>query len=122
MACLINYAIRDGLLRAEVRGKSSYRDAAWIARDIVRQAAEQAVRRVLIDVRRLAERLGTLGPLSMAMGDPGDVYGYRIAVVDVKEYDPYYARHEAAARDRGYALRCFTNSADARNWLLDAGG
>ena len=122
MACLINYAVRDGLLRAEIRGKSTCQDAAWIARDIVKQTAEQAVRRVLIDVRRLAERLGTLGPLSMAMGDPGDVYGYRVAVVDVKEYDAYYARHEAAARDRGYALRCFTNSADARSWLLGAGG
>ncbi|MBI3372349.1 MAG: hypothetical protein HY017_11415 [Betaproteobacteria bacterium] len=119
MPCLINYAVRDGLLRAEVRGKSSYRDAAWIARDIVRQTAEQAVRCVLIDVRRLAERLGMLGSLSMATGDPGDVYGYRVAVVDVKENDGYYARHEIAARNRGYALRCFTDSAEARNWLLD---
>lgn len=122
MTCLINYAVRDGVLRAEIRGRCTDQEASWIARDIARQTAEQPVPRVLIDVRRLAERLGTLGSLSMAAGDPGDVNGYRVAVLDVKENDAYYAQHEEAARDRGYALRCFANAAEARNWLLAAGG
>ncbi len=122
MGCLINYAIRDGLLRAEVRGRSSLREAAWIARDIVEQAAQQTARRVLIDVRRLADRLGTLGMLSMASGDPGELSGYRVAIVDVQEHDGFYASHEAKARDRGYALRCFTSAEEAKSWLLNSVG
>ena len=120
MGCLISYATRDGLLRADVWGRSTLRDATWIARDIVEQA--QTLRRVLIDLRRLADRLGTLGTLSMALGDPGEVSGYRIAIVDVQENDPFYALHEVRARHRGYALRRFTSANEAKNWLLDAGG
>jgi len=121
MGCRINYAVRDGMLRAEISGRSSGHDAAWIARNIVEQADQQTVNRVLIDVRRLHDRLGTLGTLAMAAGNPGEVSGYRVAVVDVLEYDRYYAWHEAAARLRGYMLRCFTSAAEAVSWLRSAG-
>ena len=116
---MISYDTGDGLLRAKVWGKSTLRDATWIARDIVAQA--QSLRRVLIDLRRLADRLGTLGTLSMALGDPGEVSGYRVAIVDQQENDPYYALHEVRARHRGYLLRAFTSPDAAKNWLLDAG-
>ena len=122
MGCLINYAARDGLLRAEVWGKSSLHEAAWIARDIVEQTVQQAARHVLIDVRRLADRLGKLGMLSMVLVDPAELSGYRVAIVDIQEHDAFYARHEAKARDRGYALRCFTSAEDAKSWLLNSDG
>ena len=117
MGCRVEFALRDGMLRAVVSGKSSCADAAWIARNIVEQAGERIVKRVLIDVRRLAGRVGTLGTLSMANGDPGKVSGYRVAVVDVDENDPYYVFHEIAAGKRGYALRYFGNADAAADWL-----
>ena len=80
----------------------------------------QPLRRVLIDLRRLADRFGTLGTLSMALGDPGEVRGYRVAIVDVAEHDGYYAVHEARARMRGYALRRFASAAEAQSWLMGA--
>lgn len=121
MGCRINYAIRDGMLRAEISGRTSGADAAWIARNIVEQAVQLMVNRLLIDVRRLHDRLGALGTLAMATADPDEVSGYRVAVVDVKEYDGYYAWHEATAKNHGYALRCFTSASEAANWLQYAG-
>lgn len=117
MGCLINYATGDGMLRAVVSGRSTNEDAAWIARDIAEQADRHTVRRVLIDVRRLGDRVGTLGMLSLAAGTPGEIRGYRVAVVDAVENDAYYALHEMAAQARGYVMRCFTSVADAARWL-----
>lgn len=120
MGCLINYATGDGVLRAVVTGRSTQQDAAWIARDIAEQAGRQRSRQVLIDVRRLADRVGTLGMLSLAVGAPGEIRGYRVAVVDAIENDAYYALHEVAAQARGYVLRCFTSAGAAAKWLRAA--
>ena len=117
MGWLINYATGDGMLRAVVSGRSTNEDAARIARDIAEQAGRQTVSRVLIDVRRLGDRVGTLGLLSMAAGSPGSVRDYRIAVVDAIENDAYYALHEIAAQARGYVLRCFSSVTEAAHWL-----
>ena len=117
MGWLISYATGYGMLRAVVSGRSTNEDAARIARDIAGEADRQTLRRVLIDVRRLGDRVGTLGLLSMAAGSPGQMRDYRVAVVDAVENDAYYALHEIAASARGYMLRCFTSAADAARWL-----
>lgn len=105
------------MLQAVVSGRCPDHGVAWIARAIAEQAVGQAVDRVLIDVRRLADRLGSLGTLAFTAGDAGQVRGYRIAVLDVKEHDRYYALHEATARKRGFALRSFSDALDAARWL-----
>src|SRR4051812_14836841 len=117
MGCRIHYAVQDGMLRAVVSGRTSDRTAHWIARDIAEQAGKQTIKRVLIDLRGLGDRLGSLGALSMASGAGGAVRGYRVAVVDGAQNDAYYALHEMAARARGCVLRCFGSAADAARWL-----
>lgn len=119
MPCQLNCVVRDGVLSAEVSGRSSASDAAWIARAIVEQASEQAVRRVMIDVRRLSDRLGSLGELALATALPG--IGCRIAMVDIAEHDRYYALHEESARRRGFELRGFSDRRQAASWLKEAG-
>src|ERR1043165_1063857 len=57
----IEYAVRDGTMQARVSGKSSLGHATRIARDIAEEAARRAVRELLIDVRGLMDRVGTLG-------------------------------------------------------------
>lgn len=112
------------MLQATVSGRALDRGGgrhdAWIAHDIAAEAGRQMTRRVLIDLRGLADRLGSLGTLSMARLDGRRVRGYRVAVVDGRENDPYYALHELAARARGYVLRCFGSAADAASWLRNA--
>lgn len=117
MGCRIHYAVRDGMLQAVVSGRTSGATARWIARDIAEQAGRETVKRVLIDLRGLGDRLGSLGALSMADGAGGAVRGYRVAVVDGPQNDAYYALHEMAAAARGCVMRCFSSASDAARWL-----
>jgi hypothetical protein len=130
MGCLIHYAVRDGMLQAVVRGKTLGRGAdgvaRWVANDIAEQADRATCKRVLIDVRGVADRLGSLGALAGVVpatsGGPGRVAGYRVAVVDALQNDAYYALHEMAASARGCVLRCFSTVADAARWLRGTPG
>jgi len=124
MGCMIHYAVRDGMLRARVSGKAHGRAnevAAWVAHDIAEQASRATCNRVLIDLRGVPDRLGSLGALAMASGEPGRVTcypaGYRVAVVDELQNDAYYALHEMAALARGCVLRCFSSVSEAVRWL-----
>jgi hypothetical protein len=114
MGYRIDFAVRDGTLRAVVSGKSSLENAASIARDIAEQAHLQSVRQLLIDVRNLLGRVGTLGAM---LGPQGEMAGCRVAVLDVSDNDPYYVFSENAARMRGRKLRYFYDAAAALRWL-----
>lgn len=124
MGCRIHYAVRDGMLQAVVSGRAIDRNGggheAWIAQDIAAEAGRQALTRVLIDLRGLADRLGSLGALSLSRVERRRVRGYRVAVVDALAHESCYALHEMAARARGFVLRCFASSADAARWLRSA--
>jgi hypothetical protein len=114
MGYRIDYALRDGCLSAVVSGKSSLEHAQSIARDIAEQASRRAARQLLIDVRNLLGRVGTLGTL---LDPQGAMEGCRVAVLDVSDNDPYYVFSENAARARGRALRYFYDSSAALRWL-----
>ena len=124
MGYRIRYALQDGMLQAAVSGRTLDRGggacAERIARDIAEEAGRGTVNRVLIDVRGLDDRVGSLGALSMARVAPQP--GTRVAVVDALENDAYYALHEMAARAHGYALRCFGSVAEAVRWLRSTPG
>jgi hypothetical protein len=120
MGYRIHYAVREGMLQAAVSGKAGGLQVERIARDISAEAGRETVNRVLIDVRGLSDRLGSLGALAMVRCEPARVSGYRVAVVDSADHDAYYALHEMAARARGYVLRCFSSVAEAANWLRSA--
>ena len=120
MGYFIRYALREGMLQAAVCGKAGRLQAERIAQDISTEAVRETVTRVLIDVRGLSDRLGSLGALAMVRCAPARMGGYRVAVVDAAENDAYYALHEMAARARGYVLRCFGSMAEALRWLRSA--
>ena len=109
MGYRIDYQAREGVLAAVVSGKSTY--ASRIARDIAAQARERAAQQLIIDLRRLENRVGNLGPLLSAIGTR------RIAVLDVVENDRYYVFAEMLARTLGCTLRCFADPAAAIRWL-----
>jgi len=114
MGYRIEYAQERSTLRAVVSGKSSLERAARIARDIAEEATRQAAKQVLIDVRRLMDRVGTLGTLVLpATGVPD----CSVAVLDVRENDSHYAFSEGAVAKRGRALRMFYDPVAAMRWL-----
>jgi hypothetical protein len=117
MGYRIDFAVRENLLRAVVSGKaSSSKTASCIATDIAEGAKREARKQLLVDLRRLGNRIGSLGSILMPRGWRR-VTDYRVAVIDLEENSPYYVFIELAAKKRGYELRCFHNPEDALRWL-----
>ena len=112
MGYRIEYAVRGRTMQARVSGKSSLGHAARIAREIAEEAARRAVRDLLIDVRGLRDRVGTLGTLTLEACGPA-----RVALVDTSDNERFHILSEGVARSRGYALRCFHDRASAMAWL-----
>ena len=112
MGYRIEYALRDGTMQARISGKSSLGHAARIAREIAEEAARRAVRDLLIDVRGLMDRVGTLGTLAL-----GACSTARVALVDTSDTERWHILSEGLARSRGRALRCFHDRASAMAWL-----
>jgi hypothetical protein len=104
MGYRIRYTPLDGALSAVVSGKSSLAAAGCIARDIAAQAAREAASRVLVDLRWLEDRVGTLRAL-LALPK------LRVAVLDIGENDPYYTFSEREE------LRYFASVGAAIRWL-----
>ena len=103
-------------MQARVSGKSSLGHAARIARDIAEEAARRAARDLLIDVRGLMDRVGTLATLALGACGQGSPAA-RIALVDSSDNERFHILSEGLARSRGYALRCFHDRASAMAWL-----
>lgn len=112
MGYRIEYAVRGGTMQARVSGRSTLAHATRIARDIAEEAGRRAAKQLLIDVRGLVDRVGTLATL--ALGTCGSA---RVALVDTSDNDRWHILSEGLARSRGYALRCFNDSASAIDWL-----
>ena len=104
MAYRIQYTEVEGALSAVVSGKSSQAAAGCIARDIGAQAARRSQERVLVDLRWLEDRVGTLRALRA-------LPGLRVAVLDVGENPSRYAFSEYSE------LRYFAHVGAAIRWL-----
>ncbi len=111
MGYRIEFAVGSGVLRATVSGRSAL--ARSIARDIGEEARSQSVRQVMIDVRRLHDRLGRLRTLLAADHPPE-----RVAVVDSWKNDRHYVFAELDAQNLGCDLRRFDDQSAALDWLL----
>lgn len=110
MGYRIEFAVGGGVLRATVSGRAAL--ARSIAREIGEQARSNSVRKALIDVRRLHDRLGRLRTLLAGSDAPE-----RIAVVDSLTNDRHYVFAELAAHGFGCDLRRFDDQAAALDWL-----
>jgi len=104
MGYRIQYTEVEGALSAVVSGKSSQAAAGCIARDIGAQAARRSQDRVLVDLRWLEDRVGTLRALRA-------LPGLRVAVLDVGENHSRYAFSEYSE------LRYFAHVGAAIRWL-----
>jgi hypothetical protein len=109
----IDFRVGGGVLEAIVSGRSGF--ASAIAREIGEQARRSSVQHVLIDLRRLHDRLGRLRSLLAERHLPP-----RVAVIDVWQNDRFYIFAEMAARRLGCDLRRFEDHPAALAWLRSA--
>ena len=117
MGYRIDFDVREGALYAVVRGKSSSAHAAWIGQDIAEQARRHATRRLLIDLRGLAGRVGNLATLLSAPRGARALANCKVAVLDIEDNDPYYVFAEMNSRGVGDGLRYFAQPSAALSWL-----
>ena len=116
MGYRIDFAVREDTVAAIVSGRNSSQETAgWIAADIAEATRCEAGKKVLIDLRRLENRVGSLGALLLARD--GRAAAERVAVIDLRQNDPYYVFHELAARGGGCELRAFDDAGAALRWL-----
>ena len=115
MGYRLDYSVSGGVLMVTISGSCPTPGA--IARDIGREARENAVRNVLVDVRRMQDRIGKIRDLLAEKDGPK-----RIAVLDNVLNERLYVFAEIDARARGCALRRFDTQADAMRWLEGAPG
>jgi hypothetical protein len=110
MGYRIDFAVNGRTLQATVCGRA--RQADVIARDIADEAGRASVKRLLIDVRGLVDRLGALGALMLAAGGER-----RVAVVDSRDNERWHPFPEDEARRRGYHVKYFCDRDSALSWL-----
>src|SRR6188474_1013211 len=96
MGYRLDYSVSGGVLMVTISGSCPTPGA--IARDIGREARENAVRNVLVDVRRLQDRIGKIRDLLAEKDGPK-----RIAVLDNVLNERLYVFAEIDARARGCA-------------------
>jgi len=109
----IDFRVGGGVLEAIVSGRSAF--AGAIAREIGAQARRSSVEHVLVDIRGLHDRYGSLRSILAAKGLP-----QRVAVIDDWRNDRYFIFAEMAARRLGCDLRRFEDHPAALAWLRSA--
>ena len=110
MGYRIDYRLGRRTMLARVSGRTRLR-AASIGREIRREAKHAAADQLLIDVRGLVDRFGSLGTLVLAA-----CRDRRVAVVD-DENELYHPLSEFAARRKNSQLRYFADPRAALAWL-----
>jgi hypothetical protein len=114
MGYRIDYAVGRRTMLVRVSG-CTRSDALAIGREIRREAKRASVEHLVIDVRGLVDRFGSLGTLVLAA-----CRNRRVAVVDDDQDNALYRPFsEYAARRRNADLRYFPDAHAALAWIGD---
>lgn len=112
---------KDDVLWVVATGTRSRADVLAMAEDILMALIANKATKVLIDVRALAGRLGTLDSYELVdehfFGLRERRIVTRCGIVDLKEFEDSYRFFETVAANRGFALRIFSDTGKALAWL-----
>jgi hypothetical protein len=113
--------VEGSFLRVTAKGTRSFQTVLAMSQDILATCAEKDLKKVLIDVRSLEGRLGTIDAHVIVdkyfpkIRECGVIN--RCAVVDLKEFEHSYRFFETLAVNRGYLFRIFSGTDEAVPWL-----
>ena len=109
------------VLHVEATGTRNLEAVLAAAKEIMEACTKHGTSEVLIDVRKLEGRLGTLDAYDLPtkyfpkLRDEGVLT--KAAIVDLKEFENSYRFLETVAANRGYNLRIFGDIDEAMKWL-----
>lgn len=113
----IGHTYDDATLRVVLWGAVDGGSVDRLRDDIVTLGKERPVKRLLIDVRGLVDRVHPFEVVELVKRYPAEGRLQRVAVVEDAEQAKAHQFHETVARNRGYDLRHFTDPAQAERWL-----
>ena len=108
----IEYSVSGKVLMATISG--SCPTPGLLTRELSRQARENSVSHLLVDVRGLRDRAGRLREVLADRSIPA-----RIAIVDTAENERLYVFAAIDAAARGCTLRRFDDPESALEWLWE---
>jgi hypothetical protein len=112
---------RDEYLYARSMGTRTRATVSAMATEIFEACIQNGHTRVMIDVRQLEGRLGTMDSFSIVTEDFPKMRGkglYQAAVVDRQLSTARGWFFETVARNRGFNLRIFADPHAAHEWLI----
>lgn len=112
---------KGDILWVTATGTRSREGVLAMTKEILMALTANQVTKVLIDVRALAGRLGTLDSYDVVDKHFPAWRDRRVitccSIVDLKEYESGYKFFENLAANRGFALRIFSDTGKAFAWL-----
>jgi hypothetical protein len=115
----ITVAKDGGLLRITLRGPSTRENLLEVLTRIVADTKSQNVWRVLLDARDLSTSPSTQGRYELGV-EFARLADRRMSMAVVGRAEMVDHFFETVARNRGGAVRVFTDETDALHWLLGA--
>jgi len=112
---------KDDVLWSTATGTRSLETVLAMSKDILAACTEKKVAKVLIDVRKLEGRLGTIEAYEIVNRHFPKIQDRSVithcAIVDLKEFEHSYRFFEDVAVNRGFTLRIFSEPDEALEWL-----
>jgi hypothetical protein len=117
---------KDDVLWVTATGVRSLESVLNMGKEILAALVENKVTKVLVDVRALAGRLGTVESYEIVDEHFAEwrdrTVVTRCSIVDLKAFEQSYRYFENLAVNRGFALRIFSDADQAFRWLQQAKG
>ena len=121
MSYNLTFEKKDDVLWVTAAGTRSFEAVLAMSKDILAALAENKVKKVLIDVRALEGRLGTIDSYEIVDQHFRKIQDRSVithcAIVDLKEFEHSYRFFENLATNRGFTLRIFPDTDQALAWL-----
>lgn len=121
MSYNLTFEKKNDVLWVTATGVRSLESVLAIGREILAALVDNHVTKVLIDVRALAGRLGTMESYEIVDQRFPEWRDHRVvtrcSIVDLKDFEQSYRYFENLAVNRGFALRIFAETDEAFRWL-----
>ena len=104
-----------------IKGKVSSENADKIATEVLTLVAKHKINKLLVDIREIIGRIGTIETYSMVLNYPQDKLfkSVRTAIIELPENADYFNFYEDAARNLGFPTTVFTDPNEAISWLQE---
>ena len=101
-------------------GKITMETASSMLKEIIDESAKHQFKKILVDITDMTGSLQTLEQYEFPKLIPEEFKRMKIAMIDKEEDKNIWQFFETSVRNRGYNILTFTDTDDAKKWLLQS--